>query len=365
MMTSQELKTLFAPGERRDSRPYRNEESIFAFYDRIGPSPLWDEIRALLNEWLNEHPDAENLKKTLMTDFDPRFWELYVHEVFRRLGYHCVVERSGTRNPPDYFCTKGDAELVVECWSSASAGFDKILKLVDGELKYVPYKEKPIRYLEEVLNDGIVSPNLSVSIWDVDANGEQPGAKKICGPVQKWIDGNPSVGDRRRFAAGSWLYTLHAWSQLHSADPFVDAIPMGSTDSTRPAKILLKGIRKKARKEYLQHDEELLIVAASFPSTFLSTEQVEAALYGNGGLWSNGKYRRVDAVLVGKFIKPHSVAASLPTLWLNPDEPDIDLPFETVRLSSAGLVRVDGSITGRELFDLPPEWGTAEPFPDG
>ena len=94
-MTSHEPKRLFAPRERLDSRPHRDDESIFEFYDRIGPSPLWDEIRALLNEWLHEHPKADDMKNNLKLKdkFNPFFWELYVHAVFRRLGYHCVVER--------------------------------------------------------------------------------------------------------------------------------------------------------------------------------------------------------------------------------------------------------------------------------
>ena len=363
-MTSQELKQLFSPGERLDSRPLRNEELLFDFYDRIGPSPLWDEIRDLLNNWLHVHPDAENLKKTLMEDFNPRFWELYVHEVFRRLGYHCVVERSGTTNPPDYFCTKGDAKLVVECWSSESAGFDKTLKAVDGRLKSVTRNDKPMGYLQQVLNDRIVSTNLAVSLENVHAKGGRPGWKKICAPVQAWVDGNPAVGEQMQFTAEEWSFTLSGWPSSHPPGPFVAAFPPnGPFDASGPTKTLLSGIRKKARKDYLQHDGESLVVAASFPSTFLSSAEVEAALYGNGGLWSKGKYRRVDGVLVGRFIKPYTVHTSLPTLWLSPDVEGLDLPFDTVRLASSGLVETEGSVTARGLFELSAEWGTADPSP--
>lgn len=357
---------LFVPKERQDSRPHdRHAESVFEFYDRVGPSPLWDEVRVLLDEWLREHPDAIKLHPRLKQkhEFNPVFWELYVHEIFRRLGYQADVERADTNNRPDYVFYKGSTKLVVECWSSASAGFDKTFKVIDGALKVVPYDDGPSHRLGEVLNDKIVSPNLAVTLDDVDATAEYPAYRKICGPVQAWIDSEPRIGDQMRFTAADWSFTLATLPRPNEEMPFVAIYPAISVDPTRPTEALLNGIRDKARKKYLQHEEELFVIAANFPSTILKSKEVEAALYRDGGLWSNGRYRRVNGVLLGKLIQPLTVATSLPTLWFGPHAAELDLPFETARLASSGLIKVEGSVTARELFNLPAEWGKADPFP--
>lgn len=224
-----QVQTLFEAKDRKDSRPCRHGESILDFLDRVGPSAFWDDVRAVLNDWLSRHPDPNSLCQRFQTEFDAMFWELYVHEVFRRLGYHAQVEREGTQNRPDFTFTKDGETLIVECWSSSSAGFDRTLEMRNGSLEFVEYNEEPVRRLAQELDDRITSPDLCVCLDDLVADDNHPSFRRLCGKVQAWIDSSPRPEQVAQFTDAGWSFTLTATPKC-SDEPFVAVFPSVSPD---------------------------------------------------------------------------------------------------------------------------------------
>ncbi|MFC1482331.1 hypothetical protein ACFL51_00845 [Myxococcota bacterium] len=353
---------LFEARQREDSRPCQHGESTFEFLDRIGPSSYWDDVRDLLESWFRHHPDPEAVRKRLKSDFDATYWEMYVHEVFRRLGYDAEIERGGAKHRPDFTFTKDGETLVVECWSSATAGFDRTLQLRNGGLEWVEYKEERINKLAQELNDRVTSPARSVWLDDVVYADDHPSFTRISMDVQAWIDEKPRSEQRKEFSNAGWSFMLTAMRKC-ADEPFVAGYPCVAVDPSRPQEALFTGIRKKAKKSYLQNDQEQLVIAASFPSTFLSVDEMDAALYQPGGLWHGGSNGHVAAVIVGKHMKPMSVAWGLPTAWLRPGIAELPLPFKTARPVTDGLDWMDASTTPHDLFGLPHGWGESDPFP--
>lgn len=353
---------LFEPKERHDRRRHRSGEgeSLFTFLDRVGPSPLWDEIRGLIDAWLAMHPTADKLKARFRTGFHAEFWELYIHEVFRRLGYQGEVEPEGAPHRPDYRFVKGTASLLVECWSRATAGFDRMYGSSEKGLEVVPYDEKPAFWLGQLLDDSIASPELAVSLDFLTSTPNRPKPRRVVDQVQDWINSSPREGDEAHFSAGDWTFDLVAYARLGD-EPFVALYPSVPVIPGRPGDVFLAGLLKKAKKKYQKNQDECLVIAANFPSTFFSETEVEAKLYGKGGLWSNGSNGHVSAVLVGKCIQPWFVASTLPTLWLRPGFDAFHLPVATALMTPEGLSWRDATVTTHELFGLPQGWGEDDP----
>src|SRR6185437_6010020 len=79
-------------------------------------------VRDILTEWLSAYPVDE--QRTLISRFrrtDRRgflgaFWELYLHELFRRLGFRIELhpEVAASTHRPDFRLQRGNAMIYVE-----------------------------------------------------------------------------------------------------------------------------------------------------------------------------------------------------------------------------------------------------------
>ncbi len=112
---------LFDQLERTDTTHAAYTESQFAFLDRVA-GPYWEQVRQLLDEWFAQiPPEHKDHLRTRFQNSDDRqhrsaFWELYLHELFRRLGFTAThhPELPGSSNQPDFLFERGDDAFYLE-----------------------------------------------------------------------------------------------------------------------------------------------------------------------------------------------------------------------------------------------------------
>lgn len=105
--------TLFDDFERHDPSPARRGEDSFAFLNRAD-TPFWAEVRRLLEEWFSHYPadHAAELSKSFRSRLPGShwgaWWELYLHELFSRLGYELSIHPSlpDSDKRPDFKLTR-------------------------------------------------------------------------------------------------------------------------------------------------------------------------------------------------------------------------------------------------------------------
>lgn len=103
--------TLFDTAKRtlEGSADYTTD-TFYYFSNSIRPEII--NICNLLEEWYNRFPKDEkaDLKGRFKATFYPAFYELYIHELFTKLGYHLEAHPivAGTTKRPDYKATNDD-----------------------------------------------------------------------------------------------------------------------------------------------------------------------------------------------------------------------------------------------------------------
>ncbi len=108
---------LFEDIDRVDTGYSKENENPYDFYNRSA-IPNFTIIRNLLNQWFFEFPEKEKneLKQRFKKDFYPAFYELFLFQLFRNLGFsikiHPKVPKSTHR--PDFLIKKGDLEIYIE-----------------------------------------------------------------------------------------------------------------------------------------------------------------------------------------------------------------------------------------------------------
>jgi hypothetical protein len=112
---------LFDEIRRTDPRPARYSEGSVAFLNRVD-DPYFSAVRRLLEEWFGQHPEAH--REMLRADFwssDERsavsaYWELYLHELHRRLGFEITVHPQvpGRSRRPDFRLVCGEHTFYLE-----------------------------------------------------------------------------------------------------------------------------------------------------------------------------------------------------------------------------------------------------------
>lgn len=85
---------------------------------RAAISAFGAEERTVISSWAEDFVDRDNkLVREFQTTFNSSFWELYLHAVFRRLGF--VVDWS--QPSPDFALQKGDVRFNVEATTANAA----------------------------------------------------------------------------------------------------------------------------------------------------------------------------------------------------------------------------------------------------
>ncbi|WP_158728434.1 MULTISPECIES: hypothetical protein [unclassified Flavobacterium] len=97
--------------------PSSNNENVFNYYHKSNRSDI-KIIRAILEDWFSKYPEIEKkeLKIRFKKDFDSAFFELFLYELFNKLGYEIVIhpELKDSNKRPDFLIMKDGNQTYVE-----------------------------------------------------------------------------------------------------------------------------------------------------------------------------------------------------------------------------------------------------------
>ncbi|MFD0798121.1 hypothetical protein ACFQZJ_11670 [Maribacter chungangensis] len=156
-----------------------HNEYTYDFLDRSSKKEF-GEVRDLLNDWFSIFPESEKaeIKSRIRKDFDSTFYELFLYQLFHRLGFDILVHPKvpKSKKRPDFLVTKNDLELYVEA------------KVITGKSKAEESFERKRNEFYDALNklnfDRFLI-SLETLIFKTD---KQPNSKKFIKNIQTKIE---------------------------------------------------------------------------------------------------------------------------------------------------------------------------------
>lgn len=130
------MTTLFEHKERTDDKPANHLDNTYDFYDRSSSKQV-AQVRDTLNVWFDNYPESEKkeLKKRFQTSFSSPFFELFLHEFFRRQGFtlepHPILPDTTKR--PDFLVRGHGLEFYLEAKESTDKSESE--KSVENRIK--------------------------------------------------------------------------------------------------------------------------------------------------------------------------------------------------------------------------------------
>jgi hypothetical protein len=388
---------LFDDIVRTDSRLGSRTESQFRFLNRVD-RPEFAAVRQLVEAWFDSFPPEAraDLRERFRSDDLGQslgaFWELYLHEIHRQLGY--VLERDpevpGTTKRPDFLAKRGDTAFYLE---GTLVGYS------DPEMADRRRQDGVLELVDEAFN-----ADFSLSVQIKVAGRTAPARSEIVPRIEAWLSSlartsatraDASSDQRPEFElrARDWFLNLRAnpKPEAKRGDPTFPTVwtvrrPRGgAVDERRQIEMDLRDKASRYGRPDLPY-----VVAAVCLRDLAQERDIEGALYGPEvlrvpirrgvgdvgdaridrtprGLWQWGEDQRatrVSAVLTDIHINPWLVARSNLTLWKNPwaAKPlTADLPWRTVRgdLEQNRLVVEEGTRLPRDVLWLAETW----PYP--
>lgn len=405
---------------RHDRSPCAHGESTFQFLNRVESQPF-ALVRDELQRWLDLVPsDAQpdlrsRLRSHLERHFLAAFWELYLHEVFRRLGFDVVLHPTlaSTQARPDFLMHGPEGSFYLEA---------KVLFASDLASAGARHEET----IRDTL-DRVQTENFTLCLRVLSRGGSPLAVARHRPAIERWLAAlDPDdvherlvdLGDDEEFGSGvasdlrfdiveaGWHLRLEAIPRVPEGRgepgraigifwPYDDDNPI---DDVTPLRRALE--RKAGRYGTLDRP---LVVAVLIDASFSTDNDVEAALYGTraisytqrlrptdradarwvrlpDGLYrdAGGPRRRdVSAVLSAHGLQPSSLASSAFTgivTWHHPwaHRPlTARLPYASLDLehSTGRLEAQPATVPVHALLGLPADWPgfpgiAALPLPD-
>jgi len=385
---------LFDDKVRTDPEPGYARERTYAFLDRVD-DPVFAAVRELLNAWVGRfaslHDDAAisdlvgRLRSKEDIAFYAAFWELYLHELFVRLGFNIEVHpESGKDTRPDFRLTRDGREIYLEAvMPNPRAGRSKESKGSRTVIEYI---------------DAAFDPDFSVSLRFVAGSGSVPSKKEVVRVVQAWL-ANQTWNDpaeagldprsphpETELGVREWVIGVRAWPRPPDRRgdrkfptivtyPGMSGFPAAVSAGIRPV------LDEKASK---YGDLEAPYLLAVWVMSPMASESTPAeALFGialpisdgthstglplavdeRDGLWAPTRPGRLSAVLSANSMHFNYSAVSryLPRIWHNPwalHPINQDLPFAASRVSQdeTSITNEPATASPSALFELPADW---------
>lgn len=392
---------LFESYVRTDTSPSRFLEGSYAFLDRAA-GPYWQQVRDVMADWLAHVPQRHrsDLRQRLANPVDQQFngayLELYLHEVFLRLGCNVEVhpEVAGPRHP-DFLVDDGSQRFYLEA--------RQILNQSD--------QHRARRNRQSAMYDslqGVNSPNFFLRIDIREIGARDLPKRPLIHDVEAWLCRlDPDIEQARLDSAGSLLALQEfAWRQ-EGWDVRLRAIPKSARARGKPGvrplgmfgdiKVeevdgvtpIRRALDEKAGA-YGQLDFPFIIALGVDWFTGRDQFDITGALFGRSqleieiiddqpgsrrltrapdGFWFGGNrwlHQHVTGVLQVTSLHPARFAHANPTLWLHPSPTHRVAPLAAwrVMLPSEGEIHEEPArITCESLFGLPDPWPAGDPFP--
>lgn len=393
---------LFEERERDDPGVKRAAETTHEFISRVDDC-AFARVRKVFNAWFARYASEQDtgaardlgarFRAKQDGQFYGAFWELYLYEVHRRLGFDIELHPESNRGTrPDFRLTRGERSFYLEAvMPSASAGQPNEPGSVQTVIEHV---------------DAALHPDFFLKLRFVIPGHTTPSKREVLREVQTWLgtltwDDLWQGGIRADVAypeaevrVRDWLIGLQAFPrspERRQGDPSpMIGIYRGSGGFMEAvAREVAPKLDEKANK-YGDLDAPYEI-AAWFMSPLASHDTAAEALFDielphelgrhatglpspakRDALWTPNRTRRgrASAVLaVPSFTFNYSgVSRTMPHLWLNPwaDYPlDVELPFATSRMSpdERFIENAPAAMSASELVGLAADW-PGQPFQD-
>jgi hypothetical protein len=377
---------LFDDRRRNDPSERKPGEHTWRFLDRVD-DPVFDRVRRLLNAWYARYPPEHrtklrgNLARGGNKQFHSAWFELYLHELHRALGFDVVVEPPlpEVAGDPDFLVTGAGGPFLLEA-TVVSGGQD------EGRLARIAQIEEAVGRIK--------NPDFWLD-FDIDSEGdESPSIRSVRRRVSEWLDGLDWARERAAceaagdewlpsisIAVGDWTFTFQALprpaEQRGMPGPIV-GVPPSDGGVFNHGATLLDRLRDKAdqcrgasvpvivavRLDGMAVDDHDLRVALMGPSIGRLSmgnppRVIETGEHGPGlfryaaGTWRNC---HIAGVLAWDTeLRPWSITRTAPTLWTHPSpalELPRGLPWSRVNLE-AEPAPSQGAFEPSDVFELP------------
>jgi hypothetical protein len=394
---------LFPDQVRTDRLTQYAHESQYVFLQRV-QDPVFARVRDLLNGWFERFASSQDeqaikdLRRRLQAkgegQFNPAFWELYLHELFARLGFEAKVHPDSERGTrPDFELTGNGTRFYLEAVAP-------IPHYSDGD-RETASEATVIEYVNASHN-----PNYYLRLRHLIPGQNTPRKREVVAKVESWLDSLVWAD----LWKGDLASSVHPGVQLEVGDGWkigLEAIPIERTASANPARPMIAFYRGSGGYPdglgrvvipYLEEKstkygtlDAPLVIAVWVLDLMAHPETASLALFDGWfdfnlgpvrtyweqrvdriGLWTPGastRGRAAGVLATGSFDFGYpSVARSMPRYWPNAwaDDPlSVELPFPTSAVSAdqSEVVNSPWTIPPADLFELPEEWpGPGSPF---
>lgn len=111
------MDNLFDSIERAYLEAAKHNENTYDYYNISARTDI-AKVRDTLENWFYSYPKDEKkeLKSRFKKDFDSAFYELFLYQLFCKLGYNIIIHPDLPSSPrkPDFLISKGNLEIYVE-----------------------------------------------------------------------------------------------------------------------------------------------------------------------------------------------------------------------------------------------------------
>lgn len=183
MKTPIEICTLFTEHNPRAYGFAKHADDEFVYLNQHADEPVLA-AREMLENWYSHFPPAHRLdlvrrfRSKKHNQHDGAFWELYLHELFRRLGYEVEVHPhlEGIKTRPDFLLKReGAPRAFIEA------------RLSGLQTEKNASAERLKKELHDAL-DKAHSPNFFLDLDEIRTAPVRPSFKQLTNLVERWLE---------------------------------------------------------------------------------------------------------------------------------------------------------------------------------
>ena len=385
---------LFDESSHTETGPKTESEPIFDYYNRSA-RPAVKLLREILELWFERYPSEErkNLRERFRSPKESNhlgaFFELYVHELFARMGFelraHPPVQSA---SHPDFVaCSRGEDNFYIEATIAGSPS-----ETEQGEKARMSIVYDAINSIE--------SPNFFLELEIIGAPNTPPPTRRLRRDLTKWLASlNPDHiallhVDNKRSDIPTLPWSHDGWNLLFRPRP--KSPKLRGRPGVRPIGLRLpeggwlntgfeirRAIETKCEK--YGELERPLVIAVNYIGFHCDNIDVMNALYGQesvlitlapdgsyternqrkpNGVWLGKDGPRKNAtsgVLIANQLNPWSLGSETPELFHNPwasrplPQSLLCIP-QCIADLSVGQVRHEAGRQAGEILGIPTPW---------
>lgn len=381
---------LFSEIKRDFTGPAEANEDSFSYYERSARKDI-SKVRDLLEKWFQNLPETEKyeVKKRFKKSFDSVFYELFLFNFFKKLGYEIIIHPKieNTDKKPDFLVSKDGIEIYIEA------------KICKDKSNFEESNEKLIERFYETI-DKIESPHFMFRIEKLHLKKtNQPSTKELVKKIKNKIsqlNHKNELGKTTFGISNSFIQFENLFFENEEISINIEFLPVNEdavgkprrSIGVRPIETFIGGAEESIResiltkaKRYGKLDKPYLICINTLSIKSSSYYDIDAAIWGSialsfstdpnnrdekwvhsadGIFYNNGSKRitNVSGIMINR-IFPHTVPSSKYWIFEHPFT-DNKLNFKSLKLpycyiQNGNVHNYEGNNLG-EIFKLNKDW---------